>query len=69
MTRLVDFLFGVRKEEVGLAAILFSGYGLILLTFWSGSWRSRPGTFCCSAPASWPCRACWRFPRSEVPSP
>ena len=33
MTRLVDFLFGVRKEEVGLAAILFSGYGLILLTY------------------------------------
>lgn len=33
MMRLVDFLFGVRKEEVGLAAVLFSGYGLILLTY------------------------------------
>ncbi len=33
MTRLVDFLFGVRKEEVRLAAVLFCGYGLILLTY------------------------------------
>lgn len=33
MIRLVDFLFGVRKEEVGLAAVLFSGYGLIVLTY------------------------------------
>ncbi|MDE2928654.1 MAG: Npt1/Npt2 family nucleotide transporter [Acidobacteriota bacterium] len=33
MIRLVDFLFGVRKEEVRLAAVLFSGYGLILLTY------------------------------------
>lgn len=33
MMRLVDFLFGVRKAEVGLAAVLFSGYGLILLTY------------------------------------
>ncbi len=33
MIRLVDFLFGVRKEEVRLAAVLFSGYGLIVLTY------------------------------------